>query len=130
MKVKTIFVVTLTAFVGATTYACSSSAPADKMPLVLPSTYPAPTVAKKAATIELGAGVYEVPKEVKPGTYVTRAGDGDYCYWARLSDFQGDGADSINANGNLRPGARGRFTVTKTDKGVEFRGTCVWTPAR
>lgn len=129
MRVKTVAIAALVAFSGLGAIACDSAAPADKAPLILPS-LPAPTVAKTPATVELGAGVYEVPKEVKPGTYVTQAGPGDYCYWARLSDFQGGGADSINANGNLRPGARGRFTVTKTDKGVEFRGTCVWTPAR
>lgn len=71
----------------------------------------------------LGEGTWEVPSEVKPGTYTTTADD--HCYWARLSSFDG-GLDAIITNGNLDPGARGRITVKKADKGLELTGSCEW----
>lgn len=84
----------------------------------------APVKAAPAERVTIGAGTWEVGTEVRAGTYVT-TGRGT-CYWARLSDFEGNGADSIIANGLIRDGARGRFTLKKGDRGVELRGNCVW----
>jgi hypothetical protein len=84
---------------------------------------PAPAAKPKGLT----EGTWEVPGEVKPGTYTTTA-DGS-CYWARLAAFDGE-LGSILSNGNLNPGQRGRLTVKASDKGVELRGDCTWTRAK
>lgn len=78
------------------------------------------------AANSLMSGTLEVGKDVKPGTYSTAAGESSFgCYWARLRNFDGE-MDSIIANGNVEPGQRGRFTVKKSDKGLELNGDCVW----
>lgn len=92
---------------------------------VAPTTPVAPPPAAKAAG--LGAGTWEVPGEVKPGTYTTTAVG--HCYWARLKDFDGE-LSSIIANANLDDGQRGRLTVKKTDKGLELSGDCIWARAK
>lgn len=86
---------------------------------------PANTKAKVTAAVPttVGDGTWEVGAEVQPGTY-TVTSDG-YCYWARLKNFDGE-LDSIITNGNLDPGARGRVTVRKSDKGIELAGGCTW----
>jgi hypothetical protein len=81
----------------------------------------------KPKSVEVTAGTWSVPGEVKPGTYVT-TGVG-HCYWARLKDFDG-GFESIIANANLDDGERGRLTVKASDKGLELRGDCKWAPAK
>lgn len=81
----------------------------------------------KPVSGQLKAGTWEVPGEVKPGTYTTTA-EGP-CYWARLKNFDGE-LSSILANGNLDPDQRGRLTVKKTDKGLELTGDCVWVRAK
>lgn len=84
-----------------------------------------PPVAKPTA-VTVRDGKWEVPGEVKPGTYTTTANaDGAGCYWGRLHDFDG-GMNSTIANDILAPGAHGRVTIKATDKGIEFSGGCVW----
>lgn len=82
--------------------------------------------AMKASANRLTEGTWQVGAEAKPGTYTTTADD--HCYWARISNFDGD-LNSIIANDNLAPGSRGRITVKKTDKGLELKGSCVWVRA-
>lgn len=107
---------------------CGSN-PGAGEPVAAPITAETTTAAKAAAKTPKGltAGTWEVPGEVKPGTYTTTA-DGR-CYWARLKGFDGD-LESILANGNLKPGERGRLTVKQSDKGVELTGDCVWVRAK
>ena len=76
--------------------------------------------AKKKGDGSFGSGTYEVGKEIKPGKYKTTGGDG--CYWARLKDFSGD--DLPNANGIVNGPTT--IVIKKTDKGVEFQGSCKW----
>jgi hypothetical protein len=90
---------------------------------------PAPVATTRAVPkpVTVGNGVWSVPDEIKPGTYVVTApNDGFGCHWARLKSTDGD-LDSINANGNVDSGARGRFTVKASDKAVELDGDCEWT---
>lgn len=107
--------------------------PAAAAPTTPPAVEPttAPTTAVKApppavkAAATVGAGVWVVPGEVKPGTYTT-TGEGFNCYWARLKDVDGE-LDSIIANGNLGDGERGRIKVKASDRGLELNGDCTWT---
>lgn len=113
--------------------ALQSTGPADAVSEPAPPAKPVePTAAaSKAAPAPartITAGTWEVPGEVKPGTYTT-TGQGFNCYYARLRSFDGE-LSSIITNGNLSEGQRGRLTVKKTDKGVELSGDCVWTAAR
>jgi hypothetical protein len=97
-------------------------------PIVVPSTIAAPSTSpagKASAARSWDDGTWAVGSDIKAGTYATSRNTGPGCYWARLRDFEG-GLDSIIANGNLAPGAKGRFTVRKADKGVELSGGCVW----
>lgn len=88
---------------------------------------PDETEAKQAEKTPAGLreGTYAVGEDVKAGTYKTTVPDGEHCYWARLKDFDGE-LGSINANGNLDEGGKGRIVVKKSDAGVEFRGGCEW----
>lgn len=80
--------------------------------------------APKVATV--GDGQHAVGEDIKPGTYTTVVGEDSFgCYWARVNDFEGE-LQSIIANGNLDPGAKGRIVVKKSDAGVEFKGGCEW----
>jgi hypothetical protein len=91
----------------------------------------APPVSAKPKVVTAREGKWEVPTEVKPGTYTTTAGTDNIggCYVARLHDFDG-GINSIIANDNVNPGAHGRIVIKATDKGVEFTGPCVWTKVK
>lgn len=79
---------------------------------------------------EVSEGTFEVGTDVTPGTYTTTLPAGEsHCYWARLKNLDGE-LSGVIANGNLlTPGAKGRVVVKPSDKGVEFRGGCVWTKA-
>lgn len=104
------------------------SAPTDTGPEpVTTEAVPTPGVKPTTNAKGLGAGVWQVPGEAKPGTYTTTAGES--CYWARLSSFDGE-LSSIIANNNIDAGARGRLTVKKTDKGLQLDGPCVWVKAK
>lgn len=107
-------------------------------PATTGATQPAPpakpvATSARATPATISAGTWEVPGEVKPGTYKVTApgarGEGWACYWARLNDLDAS-FESINDNGNLDAGERGILVVKKTDKFVELTGDCVWTAVR
>jgi hypothetical protein len=79
---------------------------------------PQPTT-PPAATIE--DGIWAVPDEVEPGTYVSAGSES--CCWARLRNTNGD-LDSIIAN-SINPG-RQRVTIRSTDKAFETTGCPTW----
>jgi hypothetical protein len=72
-----------------------------------------------------GDGTHVVGKDIRPGTYRARGGDG--CYWARLRSFSG-GLNSILANAN--PAGPTVVTILRTDRGFETRGCGIWGPLR
>jgi hypothetical protein len=104
-----------------------SAAPDDTSP-VQPNP-PAATKAVKgqpAVPAGIGDGQHAVGPDIKAGTYTTTVPDDAIgCYWARVNDFEGE-LQSIKANGNLAPGAKGRIVVKSSDAGVEFTGGCQW----
>ena len=69
--------------------------------------------------------LYEVSKDISPGTYVGRAGTGalDSCSWTRLSGASGEFSDVIAVDN-----ARGQFYVEILDTDKYFRTGCVVTP--
>jgi len=103
--------------------------PAETASSTAAAAKPAKPAPPKVAVLH--AGTYEVGKRTDPpgglvaaGTYAVRSSaDGVNCYWARLSDLSGD-FTSINANGNLQPGATARITVKSSDAGFQLRGDC------
>jgi hypothetical protein len=98
---------------------------------VLPNP-PAETVQGRKAAPKpagIGDGQHAVGPDIKAGTYTTTVpADSFGCYWARVNDFEGE-LQSILANGNLEPGAKGRIVVKSSDAGVEFKGGCEWKKA-
>lgn len=96
----------------------------DDTPEASPSTAPQPSV-RQVPTIT--DGVWEVPGEVKPGTYRTTVpAESRNCYWERLRDFE-DKIDSIIANDNVNPGTRTIVTIGKADRGFHAEGCGTWT---
>lgn len=69
-----------------------------------------------------GNGIYRVGKDIAPGTYRSRGGDG--CYWARLRSFGGD-LSAILANAN--PDGPTLVTIKATDRGFETQRCRTWT---
>jgi hypothetical protein len=69
-----------------------------------------------------GNGIYRVGKDIAPGTYRSRGGDG--CYWARLRSFNGD-LDAILANTNADGPTLA--TIKPTDRGFETQRCGTWT---
>jgi hypothetical protein len=65
-------------------------------------------------------GIYLVGTDIKPGQYKSGA-NGD-CYWARLSNTNGD-LDSIITNHN---GGNSIVTIKKSDKAFETSGCGEW----
>lgn len=65
-------------------------------------------------------GIYLVGTDIKPGQY--RSGPESGCYWARLSNTNGD-LDSIIANHN---GGNSIVTIRKSDKAFETSGCGEW----
>lgn len=100
----------------------SPKSPVQSVPLDAPAAT-STTPSQRAG--EVGSGVWRVPEEVKPGVYAANVPADGSCYWARLRGFDGE-LSSILANDNLRAGTRGRLTIKKSDKGVEFTGDCTW----
>lgn len=85
------------------------------------------TTSKVVTASKVGDGTYVVGEDIQPGTYTTIVPqDTLNCYWSRMKDDTGD-LTGIIANGNLAPGAHGRFTVKKTDGAVTLVGGCDWT---
>jgi hypothetical protein len=123
---------TLAALVAAlvVTAGCLSDSPENSP--VLPNP-PADTPAQgRKATPKpagIGDGQHAVGPDIKAGTYTTTVPEDSLgCYWARVNDFEGE-LQSILANGNLEPGAKGRIVVKSGDAGVEFKGGCEWKKA-
>lgn len=74
----------------------------------------------------VGSGVFEVPKEFAPGTYmVTAPGSTFGCYWARLKS-PSDKTSAIIYGNTVTRGGLSQFTVTSTDKAVKMVGDCTW----
>lgn len=86
------------------------------------SAEPTATTAKPDPNV-IAAGLWEVPEQVKPGTYQT---DEPGCYWARLRDLDTSSVAAIAANGNTAGPTR--VKIARTDKG--FETDCVWRKVR
>jgi hypothetical protein len=65
-------------------------------------------------------GIYLVGTDIKPGQY--KSGPESGCYWARLSNTNGD-LDSIIANHN---GGNSVVTIKRSDKAFETSGCGTW----
>lgn len=136
----------LTANAPAPTTATPSASPTPAVPSAPVATpYPQPTTVAQTPPAEptpessqtiaertpdavtVGEGVYQVGTDLPPGRYRTSGPDADdimpMCYWARLSADDGE-FDSIIANGN--PAGRASLTVKRSDRFVEFTGSCTW----
>lgn len=94
---------------------------------------PAPTNAAPVKTaptkvaVTFGDGVWQVPEDVKPGTYKTTVPAESWnCYYAILKDFSGS-IYSIIENGNQEPGLPQIITIPKTAKGIDVGGCGTWT---
>jgi hypothetical protein len=74
----------------------------------------------QAASVMTEDGIYLVGVDIKPGTY--RSGSSGDCYWARLSNTNGD-LDSIIANHN---GGNSVVTIRRTDKAFETARCGEW----
>jgi hypothetical protein len=70
-----------------------------------------------------GDGVFLVPGQVGPGTYIVTAESG-YCIWERLKALTTRKADVLESD-DMPRGAYSRMTVTKYDKAVRMSG-CAW----
>ncbi len=101
-------------------WAQSRDTPAQFVPAATPA-----SVAPVRITYS-GAGLYRVPAQFAPGTYMVTAGAGDFgCYWERLRAFDGREA-SVLSHGDASRGGYGRLVVTPKDLGVRMVGDCVW----
>ena len=83
---------------------------------------PNPHQAQGGLKTTFGNGVWEVGKEIMPGTYTTNGGTS--CYWARTRNLNG-GIGGIIANGN--PSGHVVVTIEPTDKGFTTQGCGTWT---
>ncbi len=85
-----------------------------------------PSASEPAATGSYGDGMYEVGKEIEPGTYKTD-GPGDdslmkLCTWTKYRDATGS-ADAISSFNSVT----GRSTVAIKPGGyMQFSGGCTW----
>lgn len=74
----------------------------------------------------IGAGMFAVPDQLTPGTYiVTATGNTFGCYWGRLKATDGK-VKSIVDSGTVSRGGFGQFTVQRADKAVKLIGDCTW----
>jgi Protein of unknown function (DUF2510) len=66
--------------------------------------------------VQFGDGAYIVGEHIEPGQYRSNGKAGEYCYWARVSNFRGGGIDGIISVGyrpeliEIQPGDAGFFT--------------------
>ncbi len=93
----------------ATTQAQPTSQPTQK------PTTPAPTF------ITFGDGIFQVGKDIQPGTYRTRQGSTN-CYYARLKSFD---TQAIISNNNTD--APAIITIQATDKAFQSQSCGTWT---
>jgi hypothetical protein len=87
-----------------------------------PTTPVVPPPAWEGAT-SFGDGLYQVGRDIPAGLFRT-PGDGDGCYWARLSSNAGSLASIIANDFFTGPSS---VTVAATDAFVSFSSGCVWT---
>lgn len=74
----------------------------------------------------VGAGVFKVPAQVAPGTYiVTATGNTFGCAWIRLKADSGRPKDVIDS-GTVNRGGFGQFTVGGSDRVLKLLGDCTW----
>lgn len=111
---------------GGTTPAAAGTTAASSAPAATTTT-PTPAGSDVAAAVTYGDGIYLVPGEIRPGTYTATAPGDHQCYWARLRSF-GDGAASIIAQRDVKPGETERVTVRSTDRGFKVSLGCTWRP--
>jgi hypothetical protein len=89
---------------------------------IAPAAAAGPAANATTSTSKFGDGTYRVGKDIAPGTYRARGGNG--CYWERLASFSGT-LKAILANDN----ASGPTVVTilRTDKGFMSSRCGTWT---
>jgi hypothetical protein len=121
------YLVSLVSLLSVGALGCAGTTTPDSAPPDAPSYT---TVTKQPlGPGQISDGQLEVGADIKAGTYTTTVpADVLNCYWARLRNFDGE-LGSIVANGNLKPGAKGRLVVKATDAGVELSGGCIWSKA-
>lgn len=73
--------------------------------------------------VAFGEGTFIVGTDIRPGTY--ESGEGEGCYWARLSGFGGRIQDII-AN-DFRSGGRAIVQIRARDTGFTSNGCGIWT---
>ena len=109
----------------ATGGAAAVPSPAPVVPAPLPAPTPEPAPAPPAPAT-YGPGTLVVGTDLPAGTYKTdgtrNGGNGDSCYWARLSGLSGT-SDEIITNG--LPEGPTTLKIKPTDKGLET--SCTWT---
>jgi hypothetical protein len=101
----------------------ATAAPTRPQGTPTPTPTPKPTPTPTPTVPHFGDGTYQVGKDIKPGTYRTRAGSSG-CYYERLSGFGGS-TDEIIAN-NLTD-APAIVTIAPTDKGFTSERCGTWT---
>jgi hypothetical protein len=89
-----------------------------------------PAASKSATPVKtvatFGDGMWQVPEEVKPGTYKTTVpADSWNCYYEVNKGFTGE-LGSILTNGNQDGDKQVIMVVPKTAKGVEVSGCGTW----
>lgn len=84
---------------------------------------PTPTAKPKPAFATFGDGMFQVGKDIQPGTYRTREGSAN-CYYSRLSGFTG-ALGEILANDNTD--APAVVTIAAGDKGFQSTSCGTWT---
>lgn len=103
--------------------------------IVVPQTAPsaAPSSAAPVKTITVvtfGDGIWQVPEDVKPGTYKTVVPSGSWnCYYEIKRDFDNE-IDSIIDNGNQAAGKQVVIVIGKAAKGLEVSGCGTWTKVK
>ena len=95
---------------------------AQNQPTQVPTT-PTPTPKPKPSFATFGDGTFVVGKDIKAGTYRTRAASPG-CYYARLKGFGGT-VDDILANDNTD--APAIVTIAASDQGFQSTNCGTWT---
>ncbi len=88
-----------------------------------PTPTKAPTPTPTPSFVTFGDGIYQVGKDIQPGTYRTRTGSPG-CYYERLSGFSGSLSDIIANNNTDNPAI---VTISATDKGFSSQNCGTWT---
>jgi hypothetical protein len=74
----------------------------------------------------VGAGTFQVPAQVIPGTYIVTASGLTFgCAWIRLK-ADDDRPKSVIDEGSVSRGGFDRFTVGPSDRVLKLLGDCTW----